>query len=179
MQREYCHVVVKGGVENSYGKVNILLQSFVSHGLVDTFSLVSDMNYVSQASPLLLRVCSPPLCLAVIHCNPSPLHCFRPQCTACVCACAVVTFMPYIVAHGPLSVAACKPKCDLSCCHGNELHNSYVYDINTQPIPSGRYVQLLSFSINFASVLYCVYSPGKCAIMYIHIQFSYTPVYLV
>ena len=51
MLREYCHVTVQGGVENTYGKVNILLQSFVSRGLVDTFSLVSDMNYVSQASP--------------------------------------------------------------------------------------------------------------------------------
>ena len=50
MQREYCHVEVKGGVENNYGKVNILLQSFVTRGLVDTFSLVSDMNYVSQVS---------------------------------------------------------------------------------------------------------------------------------
>lgn len=39
---------VKGGVENSYGKVNILLQTFISKGFVDSFSLVSDLGYVAQ-----------------------------------------------------------------------------------------------------------------------------------
>jgi len=43
-----CHVNVAGGSENTYGKVNILLQSYISHGRVDNFSLVSDQAYVAQ-----------------------------------------------------------------------------------------------------------------------------------
>lgn len=43
-----CYFLVKGGVENSYGKVNILLQTFISRGCVDSFSLVSDLGYVAQ-----------------------------------------------------------------------------------------------------------------------------------
>jgi len=43
-----CHVNVAGGSENSYGKVNILLQTHISQGRVDNFSLVSDQAYVAQ-----------------------------------------------------------------------------------------------------------------------------------
>lgn len=39
---------VAGGSENTYGKVNILLQTYISHGRVDNFSLVSDQAYVAQ-----------------------------------------------------------------------------------------------------------------------------------
>lgn len=46
---------VKGGPSNSYGKVNILLQTFVSGGVVNCFSLVSDMAYVAQNSARILR----------------------------------------------------------------------------------------------------------------------------
>lgn len=45
---EYCFFVVKGGVENSYGKVNILLQIFIFKGFVDSFLLVFDLGYVVQ-----------------------------------------------------------------------------------------------------------------------------------
>jgi hypothetical protein len=45
-----CEMQVPGGVENSYGKVNILLQSFVSRQYLDSFSLVSDQSYVAQVS---------------------------------------------------------------------------------------------------------------------------------
>ena len=48
LMHESCVMIVRGGVENVYGKVNILLQSFVSRAAIDTFSLVSDMAYVSQ-----------------------------------------------------------------------------------------------------------------------------------
>ena len=41
---------IKGGVENEYGKVNILLQSYISKSAVDSFSLVSDMSYIAQVS---------------------------------------------------------------------------------------------------------------------------------
>jgi len=43
-----CHVNVAGGSENSYGKVNILLQTHISQGRIDNFSLVSDQAYVAQ-----------------------------------------------------------------------------------------------------------------------------------
>ena len=43
-----CVLPVAGGSENSYGKVNILLQTYVSRGMVDSFSLVSDSAYVAQ-----------------------------------------------------------------------------------------------------------------------------------
>ena len=39
---------VKGGVENSYGKVNILLQVYISREAVESFSLTSDLAYVAQ-----------------------------------------------------------------------------------------------------------------------------------
>ena len=39
---------LKECAENAYGKVNILLQTHISRGHVRAFSLVSDMNYVTQ-----------------------------------------------------------------------------------------------------------------------------------
>eukprot|EP00795_Rhopilema_esculentum_P017649 gene17649-9293_t len=39
---------VKGGIENEYGKVNVLLQSYISKSSVESFSLVSDMSYIAQ-----------------------------------------------------------------------------------------------------------------------------------
>ena len=45
---ETCQLAVAGGSENHYGKVNILLQTYISHGSIDNFSLVSDMAYVAQ-----------------------------------------------------------------------------------------------------------------------------------
>ncbi|PFX22952.1 activating signal cointegrator 1 complex subunit 3-like [Stylophora pistillata] len=52
---EHCPLPVKGGVENNYGKINILLQTFISKGFVDTFSLVSDLAYVAQNAARLMR----------------------------------------------------------------------------------------------------------------------------
>ena len=45
----------KGGAENVYGKVNILLQTHISRGNVKSFSLVSDMNYVTQNAARICR----------------------------------------------------------------------------------------------------------------------------
>ena len=45
---ESCVTDVKGGCENEYGKVNILLQTYISKSAVDSFSLISDMSYVAQ-----------------------------------------------------------------------------------------------------------------------------------
>ncbi|KAL9968716.1 hypothetical protein ACROYT_G020835 [Oculina patagonica] len=52
---EHCPLPVKGGVENGYGKINILLQTFISKGFVDSFSLVSDLGYVAQNAARLMR----------------------------------------------------------------------------------------------------------------------------
>lgn len=50
----YCELPAAGGVENGYGKVNILLQTYIGRGEVDSFSLISDLSYVAQVSALSL-----------------------------------------------------------------------------------------------------------------------------
>ncbi|KAK7480723.1 hypothetical protein BaRGS_00027984, partial [Batillaria attramentaria] len=50
-----CEMLVPGGKENTHGKVNILLQSYVSRVSVDAFSLVSDMAYVAQNAGRIMR----------------------------------------------------------------------------------------------------------------------------
>ena len=52
---EYCELPVKGGAENVYGKVNILLLTHISRGIVRSFSSVSDMNYVTQNASRIAR----------------------------------------------------------------------------------------------------------------------------
>ncbi|XP_022238465.1 activating signal cointegrator 1 complex subunit 3-like [Limulus polyphemus] len=46
---------VEGGSENAHGKVNILIQTHISRGQVNSFSLVSDMAYVVQNGVRILR----------------------------------------------------------------------------------------------------------------------------
>ena len=48
MIHDGCELNVAGGKENTHGKVNILMQSYVSRISIDSFSLVSDMAYVAQ-----------------------------------------------------------------------------------------------------------------------------------
>lgn len=50
-----CEVPSFGGVENVHGKVNVLLQSYISRTRVEGFSLVSDMNYVTENSVRITR----------------------------------------------------------------------------------------------------------------------------
>lgn len=50
-----CPLPVAGGTENVYGKVNILLQTFLSHGRLSSFSLISDQSYVMQNAVRILR----------------------------------------------------------------------------------------------------------------------------
>ncbi|XP_065194378.1 activating signal cointegrator 1 complex subunit 3-like [Sycon ciliatum] len=52
---QHCELPVRGGVENAYGKVNILLQSFISRASVESFSLVSDTSYVAQNAGRIMR----------------------------------------------------------------------------------------------------------------------------
>ncbi|KAM9353179.1 activating signal cointegrator 1 complex subunit 3 [Symphorus nematophorus] len=51
----YCELPAAGGVENSYGKINILLQTYISRGEVDSFSLISDLSYVAQNAARIVR----------------------------------------------------------------------------------------------------------------------------
>lgn len=45
---DFCELPAAGGVENGYGKINILLQTYIGRGEVDSFSLISDLSYVAQ-----------------------------------------------------------------------------------------------------------------------------------
>ncbi|KAM9426396.1 activating signal cointegrator 1 complex subunit 3 [Pholidichthys leucotaenia] len=51
----YCELPAAGGVENGYGKVNVLLQTYISRGEVDSFSLISDLSYVAQNAARIVR----------------------------------------------------------------------------------------------------------------------------
>ena len=55
LMNSHCVIDVKGGVENKHGKVNILLQAYISHAHIDGFALVSDSAYVVQNSSRILR----------------------------------------------------------------------------------------------------------------------------
>ncbi len=46
--QEYCYLKVWGGPENVYGKVNILIQTYISKGFLKSFSLMSDQQYIIQ-----------------------------------------------------------------------------------------------------------------------------------
>ncbi|KAI5711773.1 hypothetical protein M8J75_003022 [Diaphorina citri] len=48
LTQECCEIPIRGGSENVHGKVNILLQTLLSRGRVNSFSLVSDLEYVNQ-----------------------------------------------------------------------------------------------------------------------------------
>ncbi|XP_069582412.1 activating signal cointegrator 1 complex subunit 3 [Ranitomeya imitator] len=51
----YCPLPVAGGVENGYGKVNIILQTYIGRGEIDNFSLISDSAYVAQNAARIVR----------------------------------------------------------------------------------------------------------------------------
>lgn len=91
----YCQLPAAGGVENGYGKVNILLQTYIGRGEVDSFSLISDLSYVAQVRtagrgaagrgaagrwrcihPSVIRTQSDPCCGVCCHTNSTILnHC--------------------------------------------------------------------------------------------------------
>ena len=50
-----CEVSVKGGSENLHGKVNILMQTYLSRGSVKSFSLISDLSYINQNAVRIAR----------------------------------------------------------------------------------------------------------------------------
>ncbi|XP_023618051.1 activating signal cointegrator 1 complex subunit 3 isoform X3 [Myotis lucifugus] len=51
----FCELSAPGGVENNYGKINILLQTYISRGEMDSFSLISDSAYVAQNAARIVR----------------------------------------------------------------------------------------------------------------------------
>lgn len=53
--RENCELKATGGPENVHGKVNILLQTYISRGKVRSFSLISDSGYISQNATRICR----------------------------------------------------------------------------------------------------------------------------
>lgn len=55
LNRECCEVPVKGGSENLHGKVNILMQTYLTRGFVKSFSLISDMSYINQNAVRIAR----------------------------------------------------------------------------------------------------------------------------
>ncbi|NXU50371.1 ASCC3 protein, partial [Turnix velox] len=52
---DFCELPAPGGVENNYGKINILLQTYISRGEIDSFSLISDSAYVAQNAARIVR----------------------------------------------------------------------------------------------------------------------------
>lgn len=46
---------IQGGADTSLGKVNILLQSYISREILDDFALISDMAYVAQNGGRIIR----------------------------------------------------------------------------------------------------------------------------
>ena len=55
LTHDNCEVPVKGGSENLHGKVNILMQTYLSRGFVKSFSLLSDMSYINQNAVRIAR----------------------------------------------------------------------------------------------------------------------------
>ncbi len=55
LTHDNCEVRVAGGSENVHGKVNILMQSHISRGRVNSFSLISDQHYVVQNGSRIAR----------------------------------------------------------------------------------------------------------------------------
>ncbi|XP_004299306.1 PREDICTED: activating signal cointegrator 1 complex subunit 3 [Fragaria vesca subsp. vesca] len=53
--RKLCPLEVKGGPSNKHGKISILIQVYISRGSIDTFSLVSDAQYISASLARIMR----------------------------------------------------------------------------------------------------------------------------
>ncbi|CAH1724972.1 activating signal cointegrator 1 complex subunit 3 [Aphis gossypii] len=55
LSRKYCHVECQGSAVNVNGKVNILLQTYLARGRAKSFSLISDLVYISQNATRIAR----------------------------------------------------------------------------------------------------------------------------
>lgn len=50
LKNQSCHLKVPEGVDTIVGKVNILLQAYLSRSRLECFSLISDAMFVHQVS---------------------------------------------------------------------------------------------------------------------------------
>ena len=50
-----CEYEVRGGSETKHGKASILLQTYVAREKLESFSLIADLNYISQNAPRISR----------------------------------------------------------------------------------------------------------------------------
>ncbi|GLJ46147.1 hypothetical protein SUGI_0972180 [Cryptomeria japonica] len=53
--RSSCPLYVRGGPEDKYGKISILIQVYISRASLESFSLVADANYISQSIGRIMR----------------------------------------------------------------------------------------------------------------------------
>ncbi|CAK9255752.1 unnamed protein product [Sphagnum jensenii] len=53
--RKSCPLEVRGGPEDKYGKINILIQVYLSRGFLDGFSLIADSSYISASLGRIMR----------------------------------------------------------------------------------------------------------------------------
>ncbi|KAH9288103.1 hypothetical protein KI387_032220, partial [Taxus chinensis] len=55
LSRSSCPLDVRGGPEDKYGKVSILIQVYISRASLESFSLIADANYISQSIGRIMR----------------------------------------------------------------------------------------------------------------------------
>lgn len=55
MSKKFCPVKIREKVDTEKGKVNVLLQTFISNGFIDSGTLVSDSHYISQSAGRISR----------------------------------------------------------------------------------------------------------------------------
>lgn len=67
LTRNNCELQVKGGSENLHGKINILMQTYLSRGFIKSFSLMSDMSYITQN---VVRICRALFTIVLRNNNP-------------------------------------------------------------------------------------------------------------
>lgn len=53
--RKYAPVKIKGGIESETGKANALVQTYISNGILDTSTLISDSYFISQSAGRISR----------------------------------------------------------------------------------------------------------------------------
>ncbi|CAL9109847.1 unnamed protein product [Musa acuminata var. zebrina] len=50
-----CPLEIKGGTTDKHGKISILIQVYISHGSIESFSLISDAAYISASLGRIMR----------------------------------------------------------------------------------------------------------------------------
>eukprot|EP00897_Mesotaenium_endlicherianum_P001872 jgi/Mesen1/1712/ME000138S00568 len=55
LRQKYCPLEVKGGIEDKFGKINVLIQVYLSRGFLDGFSLIADSSYISASLGRIMR----------------------------------------------------------------------------------------------------------------------------